>query len=333
MGYGKKRPFVNYIEAAKAGIRAGQAVSRLIKRFKVSSTQTESGGNDAGPVTDQYDARTVYRRKRLGRRQRKRLHRKKRFRARVSKVLADSKAIQMVLFRDNGFFTSVANGQNTVSDIFTLYSLGSSGVSSQRDVYNIMTASGDGGTSITPFYFRAAMAEISLKNTGTNGLYCELYYWIGRKKLQAGMALGGSTVASISSLFQNGMAAEPQNLSGGTTCAQTTFGVTPFQCNPLLEFVKIVKKQVIHMSPGQITDVVLKSFGDKRYEWEDLPNNVLDRRSKGIIIVFYGDPNAATDGTAGQPLATQLSASVVRTYHFVNDRPANVDYSCQTLAS
>ena len=315
-------------------LRDGAVIAaRAAARYASRSSNRPS--TSSAPVTSQYDARTTYRRKKLSRKGRRILKKRKRFSRRVLKGLQIDKAPQMVLFKDNFQVSSAASGQNIgAGGSITLYSYDGNAVGA-RDIKRILDASGDTNVSVTKYYFKAAHLDLSIKNIGDNGCYIELYYWVGRKPFATNNNQGGlGEIDTYTKLIDSGFATAPANLTGGGTLTKLIYGTTPFQNCLVTEYMKIVKKTVIHLGAGQIADVSLSSTKDFVLDgWQTVSGRLFNRRTKGIFIVQYGDPNALMDATAGQPDASICNYNVTRTYHFTNDRSGLVDISGQLLTS
>jgi len=318
--------------AGRLAAAAVEGVAKRIRRF----ASGESGNTGGSVVTNQFDARTVYRRKRLNRRGRRRLRRKLRFVSRVRKGIQEDKEPQQVVFRENFRITSEPNAQAMFGGKCFLYSLEGIGAGN-RDISRIVgTGAGDSATSVTKYYFTHAGMELSIKNvSATNDCYLELYYWVGRKRLNGSNSIGGlGAVSNLDGLINSGFAAAPANLSTAGSLDDTTFGATPFQNIALLQFVKIYKKVVIHLSPGQITDINLSQNRNTMFDgFMQISQICWDKRAKGVMIVQYGGPNTEIDTTAGQPLASDCNYQVVRSYNFTNDRAGLVDASAQILTA
>lgn len=307
--------------------------ARAAARYASRSSNRPS--TSSAPVTSQYDARTTYRRKKLSRKGKRILKKRARFTRRVLKGLQADKEPQMVLFKDNFQISSLADGQNIgIGGGMTLYSLDGNVVGS-RDVKRILDASSDSNVSVTKFYMRSAHLDLSMKNIGTDGCYVEIYYWVGRKSFATNNNQGGlGEIDTFAKLVDSGYAQQPANLTGGGTLTKLIYGTTPFQNSLITEFMKIIKKTVIHLGPGQIADVSLSSTRDFVIDgWQQVSGRLFNRRSKGIMIVQYGEPNSLSTADSGKTLASTVNYNVTRTYHFTNDRSGLVDISGQLLTS
>lgn len=307
--------------------RTGFSLARAA--YKHYSKRTNAGGGSA-PVTSQFDVRTTYKGKRLSSRGKKNLRRKRTFTRKVLKAADTRNAIQKLLFVENIRMTSAANAQQ-MSGSHTYMNAINGSAAGDRDINQIFVAIGDTTTSHTKLYTHSNHMDLSILNTGANGCYVECYYWVGRKRLSTNLTWDAAPITTLDQGLQSGLTAQPTN-AGGTTLQRTTYGATPFQ-NMLTKFIKIYKKQVIHLGVGQITDISLGNTGDRLLSMELTDGILLDKRSKGVILLLYGDPNTAVDATAGQPLAASINYNVTRTYNVTSDRPGLVDQGTSLLAA
>lgn len=138
--------------------------------FSRTATRQRRGTSGIG-VTNHYDARQVYRKKRMPRGRRRRW---KKFSRKVSFVAQKSWGTQQLVFNNSAVFSNTTAGNQLTGD-FGLYGLRSSAsafndLKAIGDAFN--AAIGTGGTGLivdpsTKIYFHSGILDVTIRNTST----------------------------------------------------------------------------------------------------------------------------------------------------------------------
>lgn len=324
MGIKRKRSWGsprNYVNLAWNGAKLAYS---LAKRWKGGSGRTRDVSDDI-PITNQYDSKVMYRRKRASKQFKRKAKKYKKF---VKKVLAANdhrNEKQKVQFNNTGRLTAAANAQITHAQYFELYG-GATGVDGFRDLERMITALGDTSTSQTRNYFRSAHLEASLLNTGSASMYVDMYHYICRKNT-------GGSGATPQVFLDAGYTSSPTNM-GGSSLAGGTVGVTPFQSSEFCSYFKIIKKTSTLLGAGQAMDFQINEFKNRIFKYDDMQDHgCIKGVTRGVLLICYGVPNTATDGTAGQPVACSVNYNVQRSYTLSSNRSGLVDSGTSLLSS
>lgn len=311
------------INAARLGYRAYQGYGAVKRKFgeMMQSKQPVA----PTPVTTQFDTKTLYRRKRASRAFRRKARRYRSFVKKSIGAVDTRNEKQRVLFYDNFRMTTTANTQGCFLAYFNLYG-GNTGTAGMRDLYNMETGLGDAVNSMTRTYYRSALMEVAIKNTdATNGMYVDVYYYTCRKDFKPSV--------SFQSLFDGSFTNLPTNM-GGLSQTGGTYGASPFLAKEWTGFFKIFKKTTTLLGAGNQMDFTLSKKKNFVVEFAKVNDyGALKGLTIGCVVIIYGLPNSAVDGTAGQPLATGCNVNVTRSYTLTSNRPGLVDAGASVLTS
>jgi len=277
-----------------------------------------------GPVTTNYDSKVMYSRKRASPKFRRKARRYRKFVKKVLNANDYQKEKQRVLFIDNVRITSLANSQVMATQYLNLYG-GNTGTAGYRDLLQMENALGDTSTANTKTYYRSAHMEVAIKNTGSDGCYVDVFYYISRKDFKTGQDFGALLTNSFSNM--------PSNM-GGSIQTTLMYGTTPILAKEFTENFKIFKKTTTLLGAGNQMDFALSKKKNFVCDYTKASNiGSLKGLTMGVILVVYGLPNTATDATAGQPVAAAVNCNITRSYTLTSNRTGLVDAGCCLITS
>lgn len=307
-GYSRYRPYIH------AGVRfgarvAGRAARNWIMNKMTSYTKTRSGAG----VTDQYDKKTIYRKKRMPRRQRKRWSKKKRgFDAMLLKRLAT----KTVVFNDTLDTGNWVGGlqRNLVVHLYGKYGTDRGAPTQQvevgtNDVYTTMNNDNASNESIEKICYESAILDFTTTNSGTSQLEVDVYEFYTGALRQDTQSWGFDQ-----SLAQ---AATPLINGGPGNMDLDARGVTPFEF-PLMSRYgwKILKKTKYLLSPGKAFTYQVRDPKNRWVAGADVyktsPNSDLCLRGATRSYLFIAKQ------VAGQPTdeVNRLVVGATRVYRY-----------------
>lgn len=304
-----RRRFHSGIRSRRA-TRVGHARSR-------TQTRTRKRGRSGQGITNQYDRKTIYRRKRMPRRKRTR------WTSFVKKVHAASE-------RDLGSKTVVINDQEAITTTGTaatsdqsvgflaLYPVTCSDIVTQpqyRDLKRIAEIDNTiGGTG--KFIFKSGVLDITVRNTSTDlvgqGIACEMdIYELSFNKSFETLPVNKTPLE----VFEQGFTDTPAINAGLTQLDITSRGVTPWDCPQGLGQwgCKIHKKTKYFLGSGQTMTYQVRD--PKRHVFDKqslLDSTSANRRGVTKFIMFI---NKLVPGTIPDPLVvSRLDIGSTRKY-------------------
>lgn len=272
-------------------------------------------------VTSQHDSRTIYRKKRMPRKKKQKWLK---FSRKVQAVEEKSKATRSVVFNHQRTLDNSGSLTSQVSDFIPLYSCKSvsTGSAADNDIYSdmnrIVSAEFSTSRSVRRLHIMAGILDVTIaaQTSVTTPTEMDLYYVIFRKDVYH-----GSWGAFLTEMQSHMPAA-----SGG----QTNFGqigVTPFEFPTFCSAVRIIKKEKIVVTPGQIVTRQWRDPKNRNLYSKDfrhlnqsflattpiLDQDMFAQRNwtKGFFIVAKGTP---TTGSSSRPV--KLEVGFTRTYHY-----------------
>lgn len=262
----------------------------------------------SGVLTNQYDARTTYRRHRGNPRRRRRWIR---FTKKVQAVARDDLPTQVVFRTSSNVLATAAaaNSQNHTS--YSLYG-GDGAGGSWDDLLTLFTDSlavAPAGTiaSALELFMKTAHIEITMRNiAGSNTAKVDIYTIKFKDDIDA------ASYNSVSSIFSNTITAYP-TLGGTTTALNAAIrGVTPFMAPMFGTMCTIVSVKSYILAAGEVGTF---KYVDKHHfscQGEEVDNMAALRKyTTGFLVVAYAaDAQVAT--------ATTINITAERKYFFVN---------------
>lgn len=318
MGVSRRR---NQLTLRRSGaFGAGALVGRGIRKaWSGSRTTTGSRKMSApAPITGESDYRSVYRRKRMPFRRRKRWVKfTRRVKSVISKGIAPSFNVRI-----STTTMSSASGKQDCSSIMTV--MGSNGSDPHSNdllfLANIAVANfpqtGPGVVS-SPSNFQIRyvisgwMCEAMLTNNQTYSVFVDMYYWRCKKDTP-------TTLPSVTDVWDESLADLRPNQTAGVainTITKDDYGVTPFQGTQFAKHIQIWKKTRVKLAGGSVTQVELRGAKDTVINYGYAEQfSLLRGKSQGIFFVSYGTPDP-TD-TVARPAS--ISVAVNKNYTWKN---------------
>jgi len=314
--------------------------NRITSRRNVSRTQPneQARHNPDNALTDHYDMKTDYRRKRMTPRAKKRLRRTKRFARRVESAtlrntmipssvcqerLFTVSAVQSYHFHalmntSDGYFAG-PDAANPSADWREFFREGSAANQQAWDnAVNIVT----GGTNVLnpavgrryrQLLYHSCVVEMTVRNTGDNPCIVNCYRVVCRRSVpsQYGNIVnlyteGFERAGLVSEDPLTGSSAWDAQYSANALCA------TPFQSQLFVRHFKILRRTKYELSPGQFFSILLK---DTRRRHVNMTTMITKMAVAGFTQGYFFDFNGVP-ADIGAPTTTtsQLTVSILRKY-------------------
>jgi len=310
----------NYSGLVSAGVGAVGALYRGYKQYQgLRSMFGSKKQSNTGFITNQYDVKTQYRRRRMPRRRRKAWVRKVRM---VNAITNNKLGTQLQMFRS--FLTGTVPAGNQTSWSAGIY--GENGVVATANDFGIddlaqLNSYSADTSKMNTWHLKSAVVDIEISNIGgdgyNNSFTVDCYEIICRKSVNAQSA---SAIAGPSDMFVKGFGL--QDLLGtATALGSTTPGVVPFQNAIFCHHFKILKKTRVLLSVGQATHFMFRDAKDRKIYNEPASRPVCSPGLyHGFLFVIQGIVDAGNYASA-----CKFSTTAQRYYTYVNDEKNNVN--------
>lgn len=310
-------PIFNMVKAPKnknkyaaIGRTVGTALRLGYKAYKGYSyykNATKKGPSQADhALTNQYDSKMTYRRKRMGFRQKRR----RKFEKKIRKIINTDKALDNFL-RHTEYTVTSGLAQQGVFDIPQMSINGSAGSGNDLEVLFNTVESVPAGT-VRKLRIKGCILDVVIRNThATSTALIDIYEITYRKDLPLNIA------ANLSVLLTAQAAALPQLNPVDAPMVVTTPGMTPFEVPQFLEYIRINRKRKLVLSPGQVGTLQNRVFKNKTI-WGDRLQNLTGMRNwtTGYLCLFTGAPDPANQAGNVQQAPVTLCVNTTRAYHY-----------------
>lgn len=303
----RANPWVDRVRQAGKLAKLGYQGYQLYQKY-APKRRTEK------QVTNQYDLSTVYRRRRMPRRKRRRWVRTVRRHARLNDL---SLGTRNLVFNYDGAVTATASNQSHTT--FCLYGFhGTSNVRGLNDLARIVgtegTADDQGitaGSKDKKIHFKSACLDATFVNQADTAVELDMYYFYCKR----------DTVSSpsYSDLLADYIGQASLINSTGTAFTMAKLGVTPFDIGNASKFIKVYKVKKVILGVGQMTSFMIRSPQDKYLNSAtvDLESDCFGKKgwTQGVFVIGKGAP-AATTGTSTD---INYSYHMQTKYHYTID--------------
>lgn len=307
------------VAAAAMALRRGRSVTRTNTR--------RTGVIQPGPITSQYDVRTVYRKRRMPRRRRRRYVR---FARKVQHIAMKATALQTSLIRENKILAAPANTTSYCAQL--MYTGAGAGgnqgnnagtIAPRGKTNDIDDMTADGTLTNNPtaiLHYQSCVMECTLRNYGATPVVIECYHIVARSDAQ-----DNATYHYAESIYELGFAQpttvnESATGTNRTNISATDIGTTPFN-NTLFSRYFLVKKKVkIELGAGEITQIQLRDPRNHRLNTNKIRNMVyLPYKTQGYLFQVMGPPQIE-DNVVGFTQGSSVSITTTRiyNYHIIN---------------
>ena len=288
---------------------AGNAVNAAVafrNRYNNSVTRSSTSSRDTAPLTNQFDTRVLYVKKRGNK---KRQRRARKFSRKVLSVV-DRKLVApwFIMRTSTASLNPSAGGQEVVG--MSLNGFAGNG-GSDNDLSAILTcveAQHTGSsTQNEAFDLMSSFLDVTIRNTDSaNTAYIDLYYL----KLRKDVTTNSTTFRDM---FADSLGFTVKPTGGVASLTPTTYGANPFNCSDFCRYCLITKKRQIILSPGQVSCFELKDSKRRTIKYSDNLNKFGGPKlgTCGILMIVYGAPDNA--GVVSQSI-TNLVVTYQRTY-------------------
>lgn len=241
-------------------IAAAARATSTYNQFRSGGSYTQQRGGrstEPGIVSNQFQTKQWYKKKRMPRRKRKQWVK---FTKKVRAVFNKEMSCQTILRREVGTASAAINTQN----FFNAMLFPADGVvASMNDLVEIKKSLA--GTAAvgdkSKFRIESGVLDLAIqaKATNTNTLYADVYSIVARKDLPSSM------YTSPTNMFANLTSESTVDLEGDTRIAPTDIGSTPFSMPLFCQYWKILSKKTITMTPGQVAEMQLRDSKNKYF--------------------------------------------------------------------
>lgn len=264
-------------------------------------TKTSQRSSAPAPLTSHFDARTVYRKRRMPYAKKRRWIRQKRS---VNAVLNSRLGTNVSLLRNNGTSSNAIGAQAFLaftqfdSDQRTLLADAVHRLQPELPLLGVQP-----GQGTQKFVVVGTMMNVLLRNTTATGVaYLDIYYWTAKRDVPT------AEFASINSMWSSGFNYNVINSKAGESpLVFTDPGVTPW-ANPVMrKFVNITMKRRVRLPAGADTEISLRSprnWYNSGEQFNDM-KSMLRGVTGGILIVFRGGPTGTSQSEAQTIAFTQ----------------------------
>jgi len=279
-----------------------------VKRFRGASSDSsrQSKLSTSGFLTNQFDAKRQYRRKRMPRRRRRRWVK---FVRKVNHVVDKGLASQFFVFRSNNSATPSTGSQTYGSMVMYGFDPTSTAFGND-DVYKISQVFNFPPSAENILWFKSAVldCEWNADISNTVSLTLDVYEVLCRRSIpQAVTSTVGNTLEDIYYYGVNDLGV----VGSGAPLTAAAAGVTPFQSPTFCQNFLIVNKTRVLLSPGQTCHRQMRDARDRKL----LINRVSYDTAfmKGWTKAFFWIAQGVSSSTQYAPTCT-INFSCCRSY-------------------
>lgn len=291
------------------------AASRTRAAIRPRSQNTE-------PLTGQFDYKTDYRKRRLGKRARYQVKRRRKWNRKVVNVvrnantgtthiirrsicqlLAPSNTSNSVCYGLYGQNGTPGDDFNTCNDIAEIFQEIDS--TAWQNALNPLVSS-----PLHKIYSMHATMEVTIRNTGSQDALLEVYSIRGTRRAP----LGSSPVGIYIDGFNKSQLAQDPNTGNffDEKLNFATVGTTPFQSPLFCQHYTIYKRQKFRVPQGNEVNMVIHDPKPHVFRMDQTTLMSTDRTYTGILIQQQGAPSAT--GVETYALPTSVTYMAIRRY-------------------
>lgn len=282
------------------------AKGSYIQTFKANTGRRmyDVGSATSAPVTNQYDVKNMYTRRRRRRRGgRRKFRRARRFAQSVQRVIQRQMGLKVQTFVAN-----FADAPTSTTQGFKGFMLGGAAglanVSNDLNVIYTLEYTTPASVVTSVLSFKSMVMDIEVVNThATVTIVVDAYYVYVKHHVQES-GFGSLDQAFATSVAQMGL------ITGGTPLNPNQPGVTPWDASDFGSAYTIYRKQRLVLSPGQVASFLLKSNRVMNIEGNNVVNMFQLKGQKGLLFVYSGVSTGA-----GVP-ASSIGFNTSRSYHY-----------------
>lgn len=315
-GFGTKR---RRVSAGAMGNMAALAAKATRAAINYASTTGNATSTAPAVATEHNQTRTMFKKRKLSRRGKKAIRRKKRFEAKVDKVInAKVYAPRSYMFQSLGQVSTLAGSQNIYSLSLSGYKGGTAlaPLNSHEDISEIFASEGlTTGSDVV--YIKSARLDCSLcvPNANETGIV-DAYEFFFRPSVPDNYNTTGVVPETILTNILADAAVQSGAASG---LALTDIGWNPMTNGLIGKYIKVVNHTRFLLSGGQHVTYTIKDKVNKRLSLADAEQSSFEPfTSKCILFVTSGRPNGAPAGDtmALHYPAISLTVSTTKTYWY-----------------
>lgn len=301
---GKRRRVTRGRQWRRAAVNVASGFLNGYLRRRIGSATQTGSRRDTGMsgVTNMYDAKTMYRRRRIGR---TKLRYRRRAYRRFTRMFTNTLGCNQFVKTNTQDISCAANQQIATSFIFC----GAGIADPHQDLLSIRSNIQASGTAANwrrneTLYVKRSVCDITLFNSSATPTADIDVYLIRCRK---NCSVQGSVDGDFNTLLTS---EQKPDGSGATTLTTTTIGATPFQAPQFCEYFSILRKTKYMISPGQSVHFQIKQ-GFRQFNLENATGSAQIAGNLGVLIVWNG---VYQTSAIGFPACT-LGVTYSRTYN------------------
>nr|QKQ15094.1 Cap [Trichosanthes kirilowii geminiviridae] len=328
MGPIRQRRLSNPFNVASTA-RAAAGIFRMLRRSRgATRTTTRKRTTIApGPITSQYDVRTVYRKKRMPRRRRRRYVR---FVRKVQHVAMKATALQTQLIRENKILGQPANLTSYCAQLMYTgagagglqgTTTGTVGPKGKTDDLVDMTTDGTLTNNPTALiHYQSCTMDCTIRNFSPGPVVVEVYHIVARTDVQ-----DNATYHYAENIYELGFA-QPTPVNEGTSgtnrtrISATDIGTTPFNNSLFSRYFMVKKKTKIELGTGELSQIQLRDPRNHRMNTNKIRNQVyIPGVTQGYLFQVMGSPNGLNDPSQfTEAHVVGITTTRIYNYHIIN---------------
>lgn len=278
--------------------------------------------NDNRPITNQYDTKLAYKRKKTSRRTNK----QKKFAKKVRRALQADLGKNRVQKISHGQLISSAGQQTQFT--FALY--GCYGAANfEDDLQQIMTGAFSAGATLTTnqrLMLSGGILDVYFTNPSSNtpSAWVEVYVVVPKRDMP--LTFQGTGLTTLDGFWEICTNNEPTILNGtgmeGTIVTPTTVSLihkSPFETAGFCQYMTILEKRVFLLAPGQMGSIQVKQNRHGIVKTDDIQGKwSLKGWTKYVLINAWGMNTSSTSNTTNATNfpAVTLNVTGNRSYQF-----------------
>lgn len=285
-----RRRYTRTALALNAARFAGRKLVPYATRAMALKYQRRSQRTQSGVLTNQYNAGTIYKRRRMPRQKR---YQWRRMVQKVNAINDKEYARQMTLIPYNES-NAPSNPNTQAHQGFGMYTCNGTGFMGDDLAIIFNRISNGGAISVWDDYqvkFTSCVMDIFLqaRSTNTNTIRVEVNYF------QVTQDIPLIAGVSFRDLYAQGISSTPvQSSSTYLACSDTTPGIEPFDISKMTKYIKIYKKTEIILSPGQATSFQMRDAANHMIRGTDAARLLMLRGYRGFFYTcasFFNGTN------------------------------------------
>lgn len=308
----------------RGAVRAGLSLALRKTQSRTNTWLTRRSSIAHAPITSQYDVKTVYRKKRMPRRRRRRYVR---FAKSVQHLNMKATALQTQLIRENKILIAPQNTTSYVAQM--MYSCngdggaqGSASALSRGKTNDLNDMLTDGTLTNNPtalVHYQSCTMDTMLRNNGTTPVVVEAYHIVVRSDAQ-----DTNSQRYVENIYEIGFDT-PTAVNEGATGTNRTrmdatdIGSTPFNNSMFARYFTVKKKIRIELGAGEISVLQIRDPKNRKFQRYKIDNMVyIPWVTQGYLFQVIGAPTNTEGSNFTEATSVSITSTRTYNYHVIN---------------